>query len=157
MFTPATSTALLALAGSAFAVQSVPITRNVRSVASMHGITTKDRTRAKSFAEAATLPGVVPAVNEDVTYSVEVFVFELLRPCYSDLHCDLRNVGSQTFNLIVDTGSSNTWVGVSAFHILNRKSDTNIRRLVLPIIPDLALSMMGALSLLVMAVASCMV
>ncbi|KAF8597294.1 acid protease [Ceratobasidium sp. AG-I] len=96
MFTPATSTALLALAGSAFAAQSVQLTRNIRSVASMRGISNKDRTRAKSFAEAATLPGVVPAVNEDVTYSVEV------------------KIGSQTFNLIVDTGSSNTWVGAGS-------------------------------------------
>lgn len=75
------------------ATQPVKITRNIGSIASLRNITGKDRARIKTFGATTSLLGVVPAINHDVTYTIEVLI------------------GNQTFNLIVDTGSSNTWIG----------------------------------------------
>jgi hypothetical protein len=62
----------LALSDTVAASQSLKMTRNIRSVSSMKNVTGKDRTRLKSFGETSTLLGVVPALNEDVSYTVEV-------------------------------------------------------------------------------------
>lgn len=55
-----------------------------------------DNFAAKHGSTTKRAVGEAPATNEDDTYVVAT------------------KVGSQTFSLIVDTGSSNTWVGVSA-------------------------------------------
>ncbi|QRV81439.1 aspartyl protease [Ceratobasidium sp. AG-Ba] len=85
----------LALSDAASAFYSVPITRDMRSVPKMRNITGKDKARMKSFGTTSNLLGVVPVINEDVSYIVPV------------------TIGNQSFRLIADTGSSNTWIGAS--------------------------------------------
>lgn len=73
---------------------SVPIRRPKLSATSFKDFAAKENARRSSFAKAsAAASGTAPAINEDVTYVAAT------------------TVGSQTFDLIVDTGSSNTWVG----------------------------------------------
>ncbi|KAG8696229.1 hypothetical protein FRC08_007299 [Ceratobasidium sp. 394] len=97
MLTSAKSSRLLAgalaLSDVATAIYTAPMTRDVRSVTSIRNMTGKDKARMKSFGETNNLLGVVPVINEDVSYIAPV------------------TLGNQTFRLIVDTGSSNTWIG----------------------------------------------
>ncbi|KAG8694113.1 hypothetical protein FRC09_010053 [Ceratobasidium sp. 395] len=96
MLTPKQSILLasaLALSDVTSALYTVQITKDLQSVVSLKNMTTKDRARMKSFGATRSLLGVVPVVNEDVSYIAPV------------------KVGNQTFRLVVDTGSSNTWVG----------------------------------------------
>ncbi|KAG8692917.1 hypothetical protein FRC08_009455, partial [Ceratobasidium sp. 394] len=100
MLTSAKSSRLLAgalaLSDIATAIYTAPMTRDVRSVTSIRNMTGKDKARMKSFGETNNLLGVVPVINEDVSYIAPV------------------TLGNQTFRLIVDTGSSNTWIGAGA-------------------------------------------
>ena len=77
------------------AVHSVTITKPANTL-SAQDLLSKEKTRINSFGTAAGT-GNVPATNADVSYLVTV------------------QVGRQVFtNMIVDTGSSNTWVGASS-------------------------------------------
>ncbi|KAG9122169.1 hypothetical protein FRC07_001565 [Ceratobasidium sp. 392] len=84
---------LLTLSDATAALYSVQVTKDIRSVVSLRNMTNKDRARMKSFGDTKNLLGVVPVINEDVSYIAPV------------------TLGNQTFRLVVDTGSSNTWVG----------------------------------------------
>jgi len=70
---------------------TVPISKKAPFSKTAKEILLKDQLRWSNFAAAAV--GSAPATNLDDTYTVAT------------------KVGTQTFNLIVDTGSSNTWVG----------------------------------------------
>ncbi|KAF8706898.1 peptidase A1 family, partial [Rhizoctonia solani] len=83
----------LALTDVAFATRSLTMTRGMGGITSMRNITGKDRARLNTFQNTTALFGVVPAVNQDVAYTVQVLI------------------GNQSYNLIVDTGSGNTWIG----------------------------------------------
>ena len=77
------------------AVHSVKITKPANKL-SAKDLLSKEKDRIDSFVIAATT-GNAPATNADVSYYVTV------------------KVGSQNFpNMIVDTGSSNTWVGAGS-------------------------------------------
>ncbi|GAB1521960.1 hypothetical protein RhiTH_005059 [Rhizoctonia solani] len=82
------------------------MTRGMGGITSMRNITGKDRARLNTFQNTTALFGVVPAVNQDVAYTVQVLI------------------GNQSYNLIVDTGSGNTWIGAGKpYH----PSSTSIR------------------------------
>ncbi|KAJ7831788.1 hypothetical protein B0H14DRAFT_2592470 [Mycena olivaceomarginata] len=73
-------------------VLSVPIRKTVSGrTTSIKALMTRDLVRFNH--EAAVAVGETPATNEDDTYVTAT------------------RIGTQTFDLIVDTGSSNTWVG----------------------------------------------
>lgn len=75
---------------------SVPISKKAGKLTAKD-LVQKEQARVKSFSGAlAAAASSGPVVNEDVSYVVST------------------TIGTQTFaNVIVDTGSSNTWVGVS--------------------------------------------
>jgi hypothetical protein len=81
-------------------IGSLSFSSHIKSDASAKNIFKSDKSRIQSFASAASKVGEAPATNEVVSYVA------------------VTTVGSQTFNLIVDTGSSNTWVGVSAMSLI---------------------------------------
>ncbi|KAJ4473163.1 family A1 protease [Lentinula aciculospora] len=83
---------------------SVPIRKYV-NVTSGYNLINAGQSRARSFRDRTTSRHVsdkkrqaVPVVNEAITYIAEVAV----------------GADNQTFQLLVDTGSSNTWVGANA-------------------------------------------
>ncbi|CAE6443506.1 unnamed protein product [Rhizoctonia solani] len=83
----------LALTDVTSATRSIAMTRGMSGITSMRNITGKDRARINTFQNTTALFGLVPAVNQDIAYTVEVMI------------------GNQSYNLIVDTGSGNTWIG----------------------------------------------
>jgi len=101
--------ALLASAAFAGPVQrsngkkSLSISKKVNKAA-LKGFVARDKARARSYASSLLRrQEEAPATNEAVSYIAEV------------------GVGSQTFDLIIDTGSSNTWVGAGTKY---KKSST---------------------------------
>ncbi|KAJ3809861.1 family A1 protease [Lentinula aff. lateritia] len=83
---------------------SVPIRKFV-NVSNGHNLVNAGHSRAQSFRDRAaskhassTKRQEVPVVNEIITYIAEITV----------------GVDNQTFHLLVDTGSSNTWIGANS-------------------------------------------
>jgi hypothetical protein len=72
---------------------TVPLTYHLADGANAADIVKADRLRARKTAGSS---GNVPIINIVSFYSAPI------------------EIGTQTFTLLVDTGSSNTWVGVSA-------------------------------------------
>src|SRR5258708_902440 len=79
-------------------IHSIEITKS-NFTTEMRQFLHKERARVNSFAAAAAVAGNVPATNAESSYYVTV------------------TVGNQNFpKVIVDTGSSNTWVGASTHY-----------------------------------------
>lgn len=76
---------------------SVPLFKRVGNITA-EGFLNREKARMASLSFAATT-GNAPAINEDISYVVRTVV------------------GTQTFYLIVDTGSSNTWVGAETKYV----------------------------------------
>jgi hypothetical protein len=96
--------AILAFCSSAFAVTfeakrssgtSVPLTRHTTLNATAADHINADRLRKKGLEARTGGTANGPAINDIQIYTIDI------------------QVGNQTFKVLVDTGSSNTWVGVS--------------------------------------------
>jgi hypothetical protein len=96
-----TALAILAFCSSAFAVPfeakrssgtPIPLTRHITLNATN---TNADRLRRKSLEARTGGTANAPAIN-----NVQIYIMNI-------------QIGNQTFKMLVDTGSSNTWVGVS--------------------------------------------
>ncbi|KAJ3799683.1 family A1 protease [Lentinula aff. detonsa] len=92
------------LAPSQSSCLSIPIQKHV-NVTGGHNLVNAGHSRARSFRDrtvskhnSSTKRQEVPVVNEAITYIAEIAV----------------GADNQTFHLLVDTGSSNTWVGANA-------------------------------------------
>ncbi|KAJ3728094.1 family A1 protease [Lentinula guzmanii] len=92
------------LAPSQSSSLSIPIQKYV-NVTGGHNLVNAGHSRARSFRDrtvskhiSSTKRQEVPVVNEAITYIAEIAV----------------GADNQTFHLLVDTGSSNTWVGANA-------------------------------------------
>ncbi|KAJ4000689.1 family A1 protease [Lentinula boryana] len=92
------------LAPSQSSSLSIPIQKHV-NVTGGHNLVNAGHSRARSFRDrtvskhnSSTKRQEVPVVNEAITYIAEIAV----------------GADNQTFHLLVDTGSSNTWVGANA-------------------------------------------